>query len=75
MLYIPLKQKISLIRNRTELMYDSLGLDSTLAISQHLDALIYKVFLIRHGRFCCNRTNIAARRKARRHRYRSRAAS
>jgi|GEM_PF-2763457 len=75
MLYIPLKKKIMLARRRTERLFGDLGVDHSLALSQRLDTLIYKVVLIRHGRFCCNPTKIAARRKVCRRRYDSRVAS
>ena len=75
MLYIPLKKKIQLARRRTERIFSDLGVDQSLAISQRLDTLIYKAVLIRHGRFCCNPTKIAAKRKVRRPRFHSRVAS
>ncbi|MCL2545155.1 MAG: hypothetical protein FWE77_04470 [Clostridia bacterium] len=75
MLYIPLRQKITIARSRTEYLFGSHGADRSLAESQRLDALIYRVLLIRRGRFCCNPKKIAARRKARRSRYDASAAS
>ena len=75
MLYIPLKQKITWARSYTEHLFANHETDLSLAISQRLDTFIYKVLLIRRGRFCCNPTKIAARRKARRSRYDSQAAS
>ena len=64
--YIPLKQKIALIRSRTERLFSDHGAAHSLAVSQRLDTLINHVLLIRCGRFCCNPAKIAARRKARR---------
>ena len=75
MLYIPLKQKIMLTRGYAEHLFGNNEEALSLAISQRLDALIYKVLLIRRGRFCCNPAKIAARRKACRPRYDSQAAS
>ena len=75
MLYIPLIQKILLVRSRTEYLFGNQEMDLSLATSQRLDSLIYKVLLIRCGRFCCNPTKIAARRKARKTRYDSQVAS
>ena len=75
MLYIPLLQKITLARSRTECLFGNHEIDLSLATSQRLDMLIYRVLLIRRGRFCRSPTKIAARRKARRNRYDSQAAS
>jgi hypothetical protein len=75
MLYSPLKQKITWTRSYAEYLFGNHEEDLSLAISQRLDMLIYKVLLIRRGRFCCNPTKIAARRKACRPRYDSQAAS
>lgn len=73
MLYIPLKQKIILTRSHAEHLFANHEEDLSLAISQHLDKLIYKILLIRRGRFCCSSTKIVARRKARPYRIHSRA--
>ena len=75
MLYIPLMQKITMMRRQTEHLFGNREVDRSLAESQRLDALINRVQLIRCGRFCCNPTKIAARRKVRRPRCDSSAAS
>jgi len=64
-----------MVRSRTEYLFGNQEADRSLAESQRLDALIYRVLMIRRGRFCCNPTRIAARRRVRRSRYHAPAAS
>ncbi len=73
--YIPLKQRITIVRNRTEQLFSTKQLERSLAASQRLDRLIFHVLQIRNGRFCCNagcpkRRMLTARRE---HRMRTRA--
>ena len=63
--YIPLKQKIVLVRSRTEHLFGSQETARSLAASQLLDRLIYRVLLIRCGRFRFGYAGMTAKRKAR----------
>jgi len=69
--YVPLKQKITQIRCRTEHLFGNQEKDRSLAASRHLDTLIYHVVLIRRGNFRFDRKRFTARRKARYGRIRS----